>query len=123
MNKIIVLLVAATIGVLSAVGIANSGGENPPSLPAPSEARGPVGVVGPDGQALKCNGKLVKVSQETLGAGVPPVLTPEEARSRGNGPSISRFACAKDKAGKETGDVTAQETRNGMTITRTLPAG
>lgn len=76
-------------------------------------------VVGPNGQALKCRGRVVKISQEELQAVEPPNLTPEQAQARGNAPSLSDFACAKDGAGRENGKVTAKS--NGKTVT--LDAG
>lgn len=117
------ILMVAALGVVAAslgVAVAFSGKENPPPNPTPAELES-VAVVGPNGQALKCKGKVVKVKQKDLGAGIPDVLTPEEARDRGT-PALHEFDCAKGKDGKDTGDITAKSSKKGMTVIVTIPA-
>lgn len=100
------LIVLATAGLLAAVvgaGLAASRGHDVPThLPDPSAEE--LYVAGPDGEALKCNGKLVKVKRAALGGRIPP-LTPEQAAQRSVllEPRAKVVRCEKGPRGKETG--------------------
>jgi hypothetical protein len=104
MKKVVFIpIAAAAIGVVLGVGRAYSNDPAAPRLAAPDPAEETL-VAGPDGEALRCNGKLVKVRIERM-----PSLTPaevKEARKQGKlkeeGVKVAR--CEK-KDGKETGRV------------------
>lgn len=93
-------------GVLAAVlGVgyaASTGPEQPTHLPQPAAEE--VYVAGPDGEALKCNGKLAKVKRSELGSRTPP-LTPAQAARRSVllEPQVKVARCEKGANGKETG--------------------
>jgi hypothetical protein len=102
------LTMLGLVGVLAAVlgvGLAASlGHDEPTHLPSPAAEE--VYVAGPDGNALKCKGKLVKVKRSTLGSRVPP-LTPAQASRRSSvQPSLQVARCAVGDDGRETGEVT-----------------
>ena len=62
-------MLLGTAGLLAAVlgvGYAASVGHEQPTQP-PDPAADEVYVAGPDGEALKCNGKLAKVKRSALG--------------------------------------------------------
>lgn len=94
-------LLAAVVGVGYA---ASTGPEEPTHTPDPNVDE--VYVAGPDGEALKCNGKLAKVKRSALGGRTPP-LTPEQAARRSvllqPRPKVGR--CERGLNGKETGRV------------------
>ena len=94
-------LLAAVLGVGYAASV---GPEEPTHMPDPAAEE--VFVAGPDGEALKCNGKLVKVKRSTLGGRTPP-LAPEEAAQRSvlTEPRVKVARCQKGAKGKETGGV------------------
>ena len=71
---------------------------------APDPGADEVYVAGPDGEALKCNGKLVKVKRSALGGRTPP-LTPAQAAQRSVllEPRAKVARCEKGATGKETG--------------------
>ena len=76
--------------------------KSPRTRPIP--AHDEVYVAGPDGEALKCNGKLVKVKRSALGGRTPP-LTPAQAAQRSVllEPRARVARCEKGAKGKETG--------------------
>ncbi|HWL32118.1 MAG TPA: hypothetical protein VNP89_00825 [Gaiellaceae bacterium] len=104
MRKRLILL--GTAGLLAAVlGVgyaASVGHEQPTHMPDP--AADEVYVAGPDGEALKCNGKLVKVKRSALGGQKPP-LTPDQAAQQSVllQPRVKVARCEKGAKGKETG--------------------
>ena len=63
-------------------------------------------MAGPDGEALKCNGKLAKVKRSTLGGRIPP-LTPDQAAQQSVlvQPRVKVARCEKGAKGNETGRV------------------
>ena len=63
-------------------------------------------MAGPDGEALKCNGKLAKVKRSALGGRIPP-LTPDQAAQQSVfvEPRVKVARCEKGAKGKETGRV------------------
>ena len=91
-------LLAAVLGVGYAASVGN---EEPTHLPSLSADE--VYVAGPDGEALKCNGKLAKVKRSALGGRVPP-LTPAQ-QSVLVQPRVQVARCEKGENGKETGRV------------------
>lgn len=97
----IAALVAAVLGVGYAASVGNERPTHPPSLYADE-----VYVAGPDGEALKCNGKLAKVKRSTLGGRIPP-LTPDEAAEQSVvvQPRVKVARCEKGAKGNETGRV------------------
>jgi hypothetical protein len=105
MKKVVFIpLAAATVGVVLGVGHAYSNDPAAPRLAAPDPAAEESLVAGPDGEALKCNGKLMKVKVNTI-----PSLTPaavKAARQQGKledqGVKVAR---CETKSGKETGRV------------------
>lgn len=94
-------LVAAAVGA----GLAGSLGHEEPAR-LPNLAADEIYVAGPDGDALKCRGKLVKVKRSSLGGRVPP-LAPTQALRRGltEQPPVRVARCARDADGDETGGV------------------
>ena len=94
-------LLAAVLGVGYAASVGNEEPTHPPSLTADE-----VYVAGPDGDALKCNGKLAKVKRAALGGLIPP-LTPAQAAQRSVlvQPRVKVARCEKGARGKETGQV------------------
>ena len=94
-------LLAAALGVAYASTV---GSERPTRLFDPQAQS--VYVAGPDGEALTCNGKLVKVKRSALGGATPP-LTPEQAAERSTRPQpgVEVARCEKGPNGKETGRV------------------
>lgn len=104
-QRLMFLGAAGLLAVVLGVGYAASVGPDRPTHP-PSLNATEVYVAGPDGNALKCNGKLVKVSRSDLG-GRTPTLTPEQAARQSvvtqARPQVAR--CEKGPAGKETGRV------------------
>jgi hypothetical protein len=103
-QRLVFLGVAGLLAVVLGVGYAASGGPDRPTHP-PNPTVDEVYVAGPDGEALKCNGKLVKVKRSALGGRTPP-LTPEQAaRQSVTQPSVKVARCEKGTTGKETGRV------------------
>jgi hypothetical protein len=102
------LMLLGTAGLLAAVlGVgyaASVGHEQPTQLPDP--AADEVYVAGPDGEALKCNGKLAKVKRSALGGRIPP-LTPDQAAQQSVlvQPRVKVARCEKGAKGAETGRV------------------
>ena len=94
-------LLAAVVGVGYAASVGNVEPTHPPNASADE-----VYVAGPDGEALKCNGKLAKVKRSALGGRIPP-LTPAEAvrQSVLVQPHVKVARCEKGAKGKETGRV------------------
>ena len=94
-------LLAAVLGVGYAASVGNEEPTHLPSLYADE-----VYVAGPDGEALKCNGKLAKVSRSALGGRIPP-LTPAQAAQQSVlvQPRAKVARCEKGAKGKETGRV------------------
>jgi hypothetical protein len=94
-------LLAAVLGVGYAASIGN---QEPTHLPSPSADE--VYVAGPDGEALKCNGKLAKVKRSELGGRIPP-LTPTQAAEQSVlvQPQVKVARCEKGARGRETGRV------------------
>ncbi len=104
-QRLLLLVAASALAAVLGVGYAASvGPERPTHLPNPAVEE--VFVAGPDGEALRCNGRLVKVSRSALGTRTPP-LTPEQAAQRSvlMEPPVKVPRCAKGPAGKETGAV------------------
>ena len=104
-QRLILLGVAGLTAAVLGVGYAASlGHEQPTHLPDPNVDE--VYVAGPDGEALKCNGKLVKVERSVLGGRTPP-LTPGQAAERSvlTQPRVKVARCEKGKGGRETGRV------------------
>ena len=108
-RRLMLVGLAALLAAVLGVGYAGSRSQEEPRHP-PDPAADEVYVAGPDGEALKCNGKLVKVKRSALGGRVPP-LTPAQAAQRSvllqPKPKVAR--CEKDAAGKETGRATFVE--------------
>jgi hypothetical protein len=102
---ILLLGVAGLLAAVLGVGYAASRGhEQPTRLPDP--AADEVYVAGPDGEALKCDGKLAKVNRAALGGRTPP-LTPDQAAQQSIlvQPRVKVARCEKGAKGKETGRV------------------
>ena len=75
---VLIMLAAAAVGVVLGVGSWNTRYSNDPVAPrlaAPDPAAEETLVAGPDGEALKCNGKLAKVKVDKI-----PSLTPAEVK-------------------------------------------
>jgi hypothetical protein len=106
MRKRLVLVgIAGVLAAVLGVGYAGSvGQERPTHQPNPSVDE--VYVAGPDGQALKCNGRLVKVKRSALGGKTPP-LTPAQVAQQGAlaQPAVKVARCERGLTGKETGRV------------------
>lgn len=105
MKKVVFIpLAAAAVGVVLGVGHAYSNDPAAPRLAAPDPAAEETLVAGPDGEALKCNGKLVKVKVNRI-----PSLTPADvnaARKQGKLEDQGvRVARCEIQSGKETGRV------------------
>lgn len=103
-QRLMALAVAGVMAAALGVGYAASTGhERPTHMPDPTAEE--VYVAGPDGEALKCNGKLAKVNRSQLGGTTPP-LTPEEAAKRSvlTQPRVKVARCERAK-GRETGRV------------------
>ena len=104
-KRLTALAVAGLLAVVVGAGIAGSLGHEEPAHP-PNPNVDEVYVAGPDGEALKCKGKLVKVKRSELGGRTPP-LTPAQAARRGGAEVPVRVArCAVGADGRETGAVT-----------------
>jgi hypothetical protein len=97
--------IAGLLAVVLGVGYAASVGPDRPTHP-PNPNADEVYVAGPDGDALKCNGKLVKVQRSALGGKTPP-LTPEQAARQSvvTQAPVKVARCEKGPAGNETGRV------------------
>jgi hypothetical protein len=112
-QRLLVLAAVVALAALIGVGFAASRGQEEPLRAAPDLTLEEVYVAGPDGAALKCAGKLVKLRRSEIGGSVP-VLTPEQAveQMKGRGgfpePRATMFVCVKDKLGRETGAVTTR---------------
>ena len=102
-QRLILLGVAAVLAAVLGVGYAASVGNEQPTH-APNLAADEVYVAGPDGEALKCNGKLAKVKRSALGGRTPP-LTPDEAAQQSVlvRPRVKVPRCEKSAKGDETG--------------------
>lgn len=101
-QRLMLLGIAAVLAAVLGVGYAASVGQEQPTH-EPDIAADDVYAAGPDGEALKCNGKLAKVKRSALGGRTPP-LTPEQAAQRSVllQPRVKVARCEKVK-GKETG--------------------
>jgi hypothetical protein len=97
--------IAGLLAVVLGVGYAASVGPDRPTHP-PNPNADEVYVAGPDGDALKCNGKLVKVKRSALGGKTPP-LTPDQAarQSEASQTRVKVARCERGPAGNETGRV------------------
>jgi hypothetical protein len=104
-QRLLLLGLLALLAAVLGVGYAASGGNEEPTHP-PSASADEVYVAGPDGEALKCNGKLAKVKQSALGGRIPP-LTPDQAVQQSVlvQPRAKVARCEKGAKGKETGRV------------------
>lgn len=104
-RRLMLLGLAALAAAALGVGFAASRGQEEPTH-APDPGADDVYVAGPDGEALKCNGKLVKVKRSALGGRTPP-LTPAQAAQRSVllDPRARVARCEKGAKGKETGRV------------------
>jgi len=104
-QRLLLLGLAALLAAVLGVGYAASvGSEQPTHLPSLSADE--VYVAGPDGEALKCNGKLAKVKRSALGGRVPPLTPAQAARQRVLvQPGVQVARCEKGENGKETGRV------------------
>jgi hypothetical protein len=102
-RRLLLLGLAALLATVLGAGLAASRSQEEPTH-APDPGADEVYVAGPDGEALKCNGKLVKVKRSALGGRVPP-LTPAQAAQRSvllePQPRVAR--CERAATGKETG--------------------
>ena len=104
-QRLSLLALAGVLAAVVGVGYAASVGEEEPTrLPDINAAE--VYVTGPDGELLKCNGKLAKLKRSALGGRTPP-LTPEQAaqRSKLAAPRVKVARCEQTDNGKETGRV------------------
>ena len=102
-QRLMLLGLAGVLAAVLGVGYAASvGPEQPTHLP--EAAADEVYVAGPDGEALKCNGKLAKVKRSALGSRTPP-LTPAQAARRSVllEPRLKVARCERGANGKETG--------------------
>jgi hypothetical protein len=104
-QRLLLLGLAALLAAVLGVGYATSVGNEEPTHP-PSLSADEVYVAGPDGEALKCNGRLAKVSRSALGGRIPP-LTPAQAVQQSVlvQPPVKVARCEKGARGKETGRV------------------
>lgn len=102
-QRLMLLGLAGVLAVAVGVGYAASLGPKEPTH-TPNQAADEVYVAGPDGEALKCNGKLVKLKRSALGGRTPP-LTPQQAAQRSGlaDPPVTVARCEKASNGKETG--------------------
>ena len=104
-QRLLLLGLAGLLAAVMGVGYAASvGNQEPTYLPNPSADE--VYVAGPDGEALKCNGKLAKVKRSELGGRVPP-FTPVQAAQQSVlvQPRAKVARCEQGAKGKETGRV------------------
>lgn len=104
-QRLMLLGIAGVLAAVVGVGYAASvGHEQPRHAPDPDVDE--VYVAGPDGEALKCNGKLVKVKRSVLGGRIPP-LTPEQAAQQSVllQPRVKVARCEKGARGEQTGRV------------------
>jgi hypothetical protein len=102
-QRLMFLGAAGMLAAVLGVGYATSGGPDRPTHP-PNPNADEVYVAGPDGDALKCNGKLVRVKRSALGGRTPP-LTPEQAARQTTQPRVKVARCEKGPTGNETGRV------------------
>ena len=102
-RRLLLLGLAALLAAVLGVGFAASRGQEEPTH-APDPNAEEVYVAGPDGEALKCNGKLVKVKRSALGGRTPP-LTPAHAAQQSVllEPRARVARCEKGAKGNETG--------------------
>ena len=101
-QRLMLLGLAGVLAVAVGVGYAASLGPKEPTHTL-NQAAEEVYVAGPDGEALKCNGKLVKLKRSALGGRTPP-LTPQQAAQSGLAdPPVKVARCEKASNGKETG--------------------
>ena len=102
-QRLTLLGIAGLLAAVLGVGYAASRGHEQPTHP-PDLAAAEVYVAGPDGEALKCNGKLVKVRRSALGGRTPPLTPAEAARQKHRvQPRMKVARCEKGAGGKETG--------------------
>lgn len=103
-RRLTAIAIVAALAAVVGVGLAASlGPEEPTHLPNANADE--VYVAGPDGEALRCNGKLAKVKRSALGGRIPP-LTPAQAAKRGPVDARMKVArCAVGADGRETGGV------------------
>ncbi len=104
-NRLMLLGTAGLLAAVLGVGYAASVGHEQPTH-LPDTAADEVYVAGPDGEALRCNGKLAKVKRSALGGRTPP-LTPDRAAQQSVlvQPRVQVARCEKGAQGKETGRV------------------
>lgn len=95
-GRITLLVVVAVIAAVAGVGFAQS--DEGPSQAVPGLNVEEVYVAGPDGNALKCNGKLVKVRRSELGAMTPPLM-PEQAVAQRRVGKIEKMKVGRCGAG------------------------
>ncbi|MGZ8795420.1 MAG: hypothetical protein ACXW0F_12375 [Gaiellaceae bacterium] len=105
MRKRLVLVgLAGLLAVLGAGYARSVGQERPTHQPNPNVAD--VYVAGPDGEALKCNGQLVKVNRSALGGRTPPLTPAQAARQSALAqPPVKVARCERGASGQETGRV------------------
>jgi hypothetical protein len=101
-RRVMVLGLVIALAAVVGVGLAGSLGHEEPGHAWNPDAD-EVFVAGPDGEALRCKGRLVRVKRSALGGEVP-TLTPAQAARRGPAP-VRVFRCAVGPDGKETGAV------------------
>jgi hypothetical protein len=104
-QRLMLLGIAGLLAAVLGVGYAASRGHEQPTH-APVLDADEVYVAGPDGEALKCDGKLAKVNRAALGGRTPP-LTPDQAAQQSIlvQPRVKVARCEKGAKGKETGRV------------------
>jgi len=104
-RRLLLLGLAAVLATVLGAGFAASRSQEEPTH-APDPDADEVYVAGPDGEALKCDGELVKVKRSALGGRTPP-LTPAQAAQRSLllQPRVQVARCEKGAKGKETGGV------------------
>lgn len=106
----LIAILAAGLGVGYAEYATTS--SHPVAYPTVAPTFGGTTLVATENGVLKCNGKAVKIKKADLRgelAAHPDVAV--------DSPRIEEFGCAKDKAGKETGDVAAKAKRKDGTTT------
>lgn len=106
MRKLVVIAVLVSASFFAA-GYAISGPHSEPSSEAPSTSPGAEVLVADEhGDVLRCNGKVARVKVNLP----PPAAGPAQATKVDRQPKPKRYACAKDRNGRETGELEEVET-------------
>ncbi len=113
-NRIMAFSAIAILSVALGVGWVEYAATSSHPVPYPDQppTLGGTTAIAAKNGVLKCKGKIVKIKKADL----RPELAPHPDLAV-DSPRIEEFGCAKDKAGKETGDVAAKAKRKDGTTT------